>query len=103
MIEVTEKATEKLKEYLEEREIESAIRIFVSQIGWGGPSLGMALDEPNEKDQVVELDGLTYLVDSTLMNQAKPIKVDYMEDAHCSGFSITSTLSQPDACGSCSC
>jgi Fe-S cluster assembly iron-binding protein IscA len=33
MIEVTEKATEKLKEYLEEREIESAIRIFVSQIG----------------------------------------------------------------------
>jgi iron-sulfur cluster assembly protein len=63
----------------------------------------MALDEPNEKDQVVELDGLTYLVDTTLMNQAKPIKVDYMEDAHCSGFSITSTLSQPDACGSCSC
>lgn len=33
MIEVTEKATEKLKEYLQEREIESAIRIFVSQIG----------------------------------------------------------------------
>ena len=33
MIEVTEKAAEKLKEYLEEREIESAIRIFVSQIG----------------------------------------------------------------------
>jgi Fe-S cluster assembly iron-binding protein IscA len=33
MIEVTEKATEKLKEYMEEREIESAIRIFVSQIG----------------------------------------------------------------------
>jgi Fe-S cluster assembly iron-binding protein IscA len=33
MIEVTEKATEKLKEYLEEREIESAIRIFVSQVG----------------------------------------------------------------------
>ncbi len=33
MIEVTEKATEKLKEYLEEHEIESAIRIFVSQVG----------------------------------------------------------------------
>lgn len=33
MIEVTEKATEKLKEYLQEREIESAIRIFVSQVG----------------------------------------------------------------------
>jgi Fe-S cluster assembly iron-binding protein IscA len=33
MLEVTEKATEKLKEYLREREVESAIRIFVSQIG----------------------------------------------------------------------
>ena len=33
MIEVTEKATEKLQEYLEERELESAIRIFVSQVG----------------------------------------------------------------------
>ena len=33
MLEVTEKATEKLKEYLDERELDSAIRIFVSQIG----------------------------------------------------------------------
>jgi Fe-S cluster assembly iron-binding protein IscA len=33
MLEVTEKATEKLREYLKERELESAIRIFVSQIG----------------------------------------------------------------------
>jgi len=33
MLEVTEKAAKKLKEYLEERELESAIRIFVSQIG----------------------------------------------------------------------
>lgn len=33
MLKVTEKATEKLKEYLEERQLESAIRIFVSQIG----------------------------------------------------------------------
>ena len=33
MLEVTEKASEKLKEYLEDRELESAIRIFVSQIG----------------------------------------------------------------------
>ncbi len=33
MLEVTEKAAEKLKEYLEERQLESSIRIFVSQIG----------------------------------------------------------------------
>jgi hypothetical protein len=33
MLEITEKATEKLKDYLAERELDSAIRIFVSQIG----------------------------------------------------------------------
>ena len=37
MIEVTEKATEKLKEYLEEREIESAIRILSPKLVEGGP------------------------------------------------------------------
>jgi Fe-S cluster assembly iron-binding protein IscA len=33
MLEVTEKAAEKLKEYLDERQLDSPIRIFVSQIG----------------------------------------------------------------------
>lgn len=33
MLEITEQATEKLKDYLAERELDSAIRIFVSQIG----------------------------------------------------------------------
>ncbi len=63
----------------------------------------MALDEPNEQDQVIELEGVTYLVDSALFNQARPIKVDFVEDSNCSGFAITSTLSKPDNCGSCSC
>jgi iron-sulfur cluster assembly protein len=63
----------------------------------------MALDEPNEQDQVFELAGVTYLVNGGLLNQASPIKVDYVEDAHSSGFSITSTLAKPDNCGSCSC
>ena len=63
----------------------------------------MALDEPNDKDQVIELSGITYLVDAKLMEQARPIKVDFVEDGHCSGFAITSTLAKPDGCGPCSC
>jgi len=63
----------------------------------------MALDEPKEEDQSFKLAGLTYLVDSALLNQARPIKIDYVEDGHCSGFAITSMLSKPDNCGPCSC
>ena len=33
MLEVTEKAAEKLQEYLDERQLHSPIRIFISQIG----------------------------------------------------------------------
>jgi Fe-S cluster assembly iron-binding protein IscA len=33
MLEVTEKAAEKLKRYLDDKQIESAIRIYVSHIG----------------------------------------------------------------------
>ncbi len=63
----------------------------------------MALDEPNDKDEVVEIEGITYLIDAKLMNQARPIKVDYVEDGHCSGFSITSMLASKQGCGPCSC
>ena len=63
----------------------------------------MALDEPKDKDETVELDGITYLIDASLVKQACPIKVDYVEDGHCSGFAITSVLSKPEGCGPCSC
>jgi Fe-S cluster assembly iron-binding protein IscA len=33
MLEVTEKASEKLKQYLEDKHIDSPIRIYVSHIG----------------------------------------------------------------------
>jgi Fe-S cluster assembly iron-binding protein IscA len=33
MLEVTEKASEKLKQYMGDKQIESAIRIYVSHIG----------------------------------------------------------------------
>ncbi|MBP1725799.1 MAG: hypothetical protein H6Q51_1097 [Deltaproteobacteria bacterium] len=33
MLEVTEKASEKLKQYMDDKQIESAIRIYVSHVG----------------------------------------------------------------------
>lgn len=38
----------------------------------------MALDEPSENDEVYDIDGFQYLVDKTFLEQAKPIKVDYL-------------------------
>jgi iron-sulfur cluster assembly protein len=64
----------------------------------------MALDEPKEEDQVFQLHGLTYVVDTNLMDQASPIKVDFREEGYQCGFAITSKLSGQSGCGgSCSC
>jgi Fe-S cluster assembly iron-binding protein IscA len=63
----------------------------------------MALDEPRENDKVFELGGLTYIVETSLLDQVSPMKVDFLDEgAHC-GFSITTRLSQPGSCGPCSC
>jgi hypothetical protein len=40
--------------------------------------LALALDESKETDNVFEINGLTYLVDKSLEEQAKEIKVDRM-------------------------
>jgi len=64
----------------------------------------MALDEPKEDDKVFEIDDLTYLVDPVLMEQASPIKIDFVDNGYQSGFTITSRLSAGANCGgSCSC
>ncbi|MBN2126678.1 MAG: hypothetical protein JW821_20425 [Deltaproteobacteria bacterium] len=64
----------------------------------------MALDEPRENDEVVENNGITYLVEKQLMDQVKPISIDFVESAMGSGFSISSGLAMGGGCGSsCSC
>ena len=59
----------------------------------------MALDEPKETDDVIEIDGFKYVVDKEFIKDAAPIKVDFKEI----GFSITSSIElQPQSgCSSC--
>lgn len=101
MLQVSEKATEMLKEYFKDREPLPTIRIYLSPGGWSGPSLGMVLDEPLTDDEVFKKDGITYAINKQLYEQVNPIQVDYIETAKGSGYRITSNLQK--SCGSCSC
>jgi len=62
----------------------------------------MALDEPKDDDEIMKSNGITYLVNKQLLDQAKPITVDFIESGWGSGFSISSSLAKGGACGSCS-
>ena len=56
----------------------------------------LALDEPGDNDESIDVNGFTFIVDKELYEQAKPLSVDltYM------GFSVNSNL--PLGGGSCS-
>ena len=104
MFEVTEKASEKIKELLKDKEEIPGIRIVLSQGGWAGPSLGMALDEPRDKDEVFDDKDITYVIEKGLYERIKPIKVDYVDSYMGAGFDISSNLKIGAMCGSsCSC
>jgi iron-sulfur cluster assembly protein len=61
----------------------------------------MALDEPKSEDEVFDEKGTKFIIDKDLLNQAKPINVDFIETARGSGFKLTSGLAaQEGGCGS---
>jgi Fe-S cluster assembly iron-binding protein IscA len=60
----------------------------------------MALDEPTSEDQVFEEKGTKFVIDKDLLNQAKPINVDFIETARGAGFQLTSGLAPAEGCGS---
>ena len=90
MFEVTEKATEVIKQTFESREI-PPIRIETSH-SWGGPSLGMVPSEPHDDDMTFADKGITFLVGKELFDRVKPIRVDFVESPMGSGFQISSNL-----------
>ncbi|MBW2051786.1 MAG: hypothetical protein JRG97_06115 [Deltaproteobacteria bacterium] len=67
----------------------------------------MALDEPQETDEKLDYDGVTYMIDKALLDQVKKVNIDFIDQGMRSGFSITPANpldSGPSACGtSCSC
>ena len=90
MLEVTDKAVEMIKDFIKDRETPHSIRIMMSG-GCGGPGLGMALDEAQDSDEVIENNGLTFVVDKILLEEAKPIQVDFIVTPDGSGFKLTSS------------
>jgi iron-sulfur cluster assembly protein len=101
MFQVSEKATEMLKEYFKDRETVPSIRIYLAPGGWSGPALGMVLDEPSADDEIFKESGITYAISKELLEQVKPVSLDFVQTDRGSGYRITSNLQK--SCGSCSC
>lgn len=89
MLSVTEKAIQKIKETYDITK--SGIRIVFNGFGWGGPRMGMALDESKKEDKTYEKDGIKFILSpeiSDIINSYGQLNIDYKESFFTKGFRI---------------
>ena len=107
MITITEAASTKVRELLEEQgKTDHALRIFVRGMSCSGPAYGMALDnEPRQDDAVAELNGVKILVDPLSAQYVEGAEVDYVEGLMGRGFPVVNPTYQSSggSGGGCSC
>ena len=101
VLEVTDLAAEKAKTLLKDKGFEDgALRVFVVGGGCSGHQYGMALaTEAEQDDEVIEKNGVRFLVDKESAPLLMGARVDYVDDVMKSGFSINN----PNATKSCAC
>ncbi len=58
----------------------------------------MALDEPQETDLTFTDQGITFAIEKKLFEDAKPIRLDFVESVNGSGFQLTSSLPSGGEC-----
>lgn len=89
MIKITEIAAEKLKEMVASKPNPDAqmLRISFAGYGWGGPRLGLALDEQkNEDDLLVEANGIKVVYSKDLEPYVRNLALDYGTKWYNKGF-----------------
>jgi iron-sulfur cluster assembly protein len=110
MIDITETASTKVRELLEEQgKQDHALRVFVRGMSCSGPAYGMALDkDQREDDTVAEANGVKILIDPASAPYLEGVQVDYVDSLMGKGFTVTNPNAQAVAggggCGGgCSC
>ena len=101
MISVTDKAAEKIKEFMAEEESNPKyLRVYVQGGGCSGLSYGMGFEKDvDEDDLALEENGVNLLVDSMSLDHLKGANIDYIDSLMGSGFKINN----PNVTKSCSC
>jgi Fe-S cluster assembly iron-binding protein IscA len=92
MLEVSKEASEKIKQFLEGSEGLKTIRVLMTEGGWRGPYLVMALDEQKQDDEVLTDRGVTFVIEKALLERVKPIRIGYTHSTLGSGYTLESEL-----------
>jgi iron-sulfur cluster assembly protein len=100
LVAMTPAAAEKVHELLVQEGDETlGLRIFVAGGGCSGMQYGMTLDELQEGDVVMELEGIKLFVDEMSAGYIAGSEVDYVDSLMGAGF----TVNNPNAVSTCGC
>ena len=104
MVTLTEKAAEKIKEFLakeaqESPEIDYYLRVKVGGGGCSGFRYELQIDTSQKEDNVFSSHGVGVIVDPKSLPHLEGVEIDYVDDLTGSGFKFNN----PNATGSCGC
>ena len=101
MVTLTEKAAEKLNEFLagQEDSAEAGLRVAVKGGGCSGFQYALALDEKRDGDEIYEDRGIRVIVDPASLRYVDGSTVDYTESLMGAGFEVKN----PNVVAACGC
>lgn len=100
MLQITDAARDKIKEILGEN-AGKCLRITV-EAGWGGPRLGLALDELKENESTIQVNSIDLLIPDNVKPYTDGNTIDYIQSIDGEGFVISNPEhSGCEGCSSC--
>ena len=102
MIEITDKGSEKVHEFLTAQQADvtlAGLRVGVRGGGCSGFQYQLAFDEQRESDVVFESHGLKLLVDQESLQFVRGSTIDYEESLQGAGFKVNN----PNVVAACGC
>jgi iron-sulfur cluster assembly protein len=102
MITITDKGAEKVREFLQEQQADTAVaglRVGVRGGGCSGFQYQLAFDEQRESDAVFESHGLKLLCDGESLQYVRGSIIDYEESLQGAGFKVEN----PNVVAACGC
>ncbi len=101
-IKISPAAVEQLSSLIENEEGVDGIRIYVSGGGCSGMTYGMTfVEEPNQYDALLEMDGMKMYVDAIALGFIEGIEIDYQTEGLNQSFVFKNVFANSGGSGTC--
>jgi iron-sulfur cluster assembly protein len=99
MVTLTDKAAEKVKEFMNGESADQGLRVAIRGGGCSGFQYALAFDQKRDGDEVFEHSGIKLLVDSESIPFVNGSEVDYVDGLQGAGFAVNN----PNVVAACGC